>query len=491
MEIERKILNKGLFGLVVAIMLVIIFLPSNSYAASHVISSIANQPITSQMISGNGGASNDPFTVSITVGNVRDRIYPSDIIPSSNYYVQLYKTNQYNGTPSDSMPLNPGVNHVYIKMEAYEGQIQPTFYDVTVTRKLYEDSSTDTRLAKVAGQTIGVSGGLIANPTKVTIIVDSNRSSIRLRDLEALNIEAVMELAVSNSQPWTPVTSIAIPEGLDNKTHVFVRVRSGDGAHYSHYDITVIRRGKVTAADYTYNLNPKTYNGKAQGLAITPKEGFGEVSLIYYNGSQTVPVNAGSYEVKISVSAGQYNVLTNDIVLGTYTINKADIAKSNLKIADMAWTGTQLKPTAMKLNGANTAISTYTTVNAYGANKNIGKGTITITGKGNYVGKRTLTFNIVPKGNAVSKVAVGKKQIKVTWKKVSKAQGATKYQVRYKINGTSAWKTKTYASSKSSATIKSLKKGKKYNVQVRNYKTVSGVTYYSAWSPVKTSKNVK
>jgi hypothetical protein len=39
--------------------------------------------------------------------------------------------------------------------------------------------------------------------------------------------------------------------------------------------------------------------------------------------------------------------------------------------------------------------------------------------------------------------------------------------------------------------VKKLKKGKRYDAQVRVYKTVKGVKYYSAWSKVKTSAKVK
>ncbi|MDR2714505.1 MAG: Ig-like domain-containing protein, partial [Coriobacteriales bacterium] len=101
------------------------------------------------------------------------------------------------------------------------------------------------------------------------------------------------------------------------------------------------------------------------------------------------------------------------------------------------------------------------------------------------------TFKIVPKKNSIKSITAGSKQMKVTWAKVSKAQKVTKYQVRYRIAGTNKWKTKTFAASKGSATIKKLKTNSKYQVQVRSYKTVGSVKYYSAWSKTKTSKKIK
>ena len=48
----------------------------------------------------------------------------------------------------------------------------------------------------------------------------------------------------------------------------------------------------------------------------------------------------------------------------------------------------------------------------------------------------------------------------VTWKKASAAQMVTKYEVRYRVAGTSKWsRPKAAAASKSSLTITKLKKG--------------------------------
>ncbi len=61
-----------------------------------------------------------------------------------------------------------------------------------------------------------------------------------------------------------------------------------------------------------------------------------------------------------------------------------------------------------------------------------------------------------------------------------------KYQVKYRVKGTSTWK-KAYTSD-TSKTIKDLKKGKTYQVKVRAYKKVNGKTYYGKFSDIKTVK---
>jgi hypothetical protein len=160
-------------------------------------------------------------------------------------------------------------------------------------------------------------------------------------------------------------------------------------------------------------------------------------------------------------------------------------------ISDKAYIGKQIKPAVVvTTNGQTLRAGTDYTV-TYGANKNIGKGSVTVTGTGKYKGSKTVSFNVVPQKNSVSKTTVGKRQMKVAWRKVSSAQKVTRYQVRYRVRGTAKWTTKSYASSLSSATIKKLRKGKAYDVQVRSYKTVSGVNYCSVWSATRISGKIK
>ena len=121
--------------------------------------------------------------------------------------------------------------------------------------------------------------------------------------------------------------------------------------------------------------------------------------------------------------------------------------------------------------------------------KSIGKYTVTVTFKGNYSGTKKLTFEIVPAKVALSKLTAGKKQLTATWKTVS---GVTGYEVQYSTSKKftkKTTKTVTIKKAKSkNATIKKLKKGKKYYVKVRAYKTVSGKKIYGAWSSVKNIK---
>jgi uncharacterized repeat protein (TIGR02543 family) len=105
---------------------------------------------------------------------------------------------------------------------------------------------------------------------------------------------------------------------------------------------------------------------------------------------------------------------------------------------------------------------------------------------------------VLPK-TKITKVAVGKRLVKISFKKVAKANKVTKYQLSYRYkNGSkySKWKSKTYTvkyAGKTTATVtlKKLKKGKQYQLRLRAMKTVNAKKYYAPWSAVKLSKQVK
>jgi hypothetical protein len=160
------------------------------------------------------------------------------------------------------------------------------------------------------------------------------------------------------------------------------------------------------------------------------------------------------------------------------------------KISGKAWTGKRIK-SGLKISvsysvGGRPATKALRenvdyNVTGYGKNKNIGKGTVTITGKAGSIYKAaiSLSFKIVPKKPTGLKLKAGKKSLKVTFKKVSKAQKVKTYKVEYRVKGNKKWKSKTVrvkltgkAGKKKTAslTLKKLKSKKTYQVRVYAYK---------------------
>jgi hypothetical protein len=156
------------------------------------------------------------------------------------------------------------------------------------------------------------------------------------------------------------------------------------------------------------------------------------------------------------------------------------------------WTGKQQKPKPTVKAGTKTLKSGADYTVSYGANKNIGKGAVTIKGAGTYKGTNTIPFKIIPQKVTIGKITAGKKLIKVTWKKANAKQKITGYEIQYRQKGVAKWKkAKALTAKKLSYAIKKLRKGKSYQVQVRAYKKVLGTKYYGQWSKAKASKKVK
>ena len=100
---------------------------------------------------------------------------------------------------------------------------------------------------------------------------------------------------------------------------------------------------------------------------------------------------------------------------------------------------------------------------------------------GDYSGKVTKSFKIVPKGTTLSKLGSAKKSFTAKWKKQS---GITGYQIQYSTKSNfSGAKTLTIKNAKTlTKTVSKLYAKKVYYVKVRTYKTVSGTHYMSKWS---------
>lgn len=162
-----------------------------------------------------------------------------------------------------------------------------------------------------------------------------------------------------------------------------------------------------------------------------------------------------------------------------------------LKLSATAYTynGKVRKPSVAVKAGEKTFSGSEFAVKYSGGCKKVGKYSVTVTMKGKYTGKRTVTFRINPKGTAVQKLTKGRKQMKVTWK-AQKTQ-VSGYRIQYSTSSKFKKDThiKTVKSYKTkSLKVKKLKAKKKYYVRIQTYKTVGGIKYYSGWSKAKSVK---
>ena len=147
------------------------------------------------------------------------------------------------------------------------------------------------------------------------------------------------------------------------------------------------------------------------------------------------------------------------------------------------YTGKAIKPSVtVKIGSKKLTTKSYTV--SYSDNKNVGKGYITIKGKGSYTGTIKKGFYIQPKAVSSLKATAYSTKIKLSW---SKATGAKGYQVYQYENG--SWK-KLPSVSGTSCTITDLDSVTTYKFRVRPYAKVGSKTIFGEYKTVSKSTTI-
>lgn len=176
-------------------------------------------------------------------------------------------------------------------------------------------------------------------------------------------------------------------------------------------------------------------------------------------------------------------VETADIpALSPKSISSATVS---LSIATCSFDGKVKTPSVTVKLGSTALRNGIDYVVSYRNNKNVGKATVVITGKGLYAGTITRTFVINPAKQEIQKLTAKSKGFYIDYA----AKGhATGYEIQYATNSSFSGAKKTVITSNKTdkVTVSKLSGNKKYYVRVRTYTTVNGIKYYGAWSAVKT-----
>jgi hypothetical protein len=260
--------------------------------------------------------------------------------------------------------------------------------------------------------------------------------------------------------------------------------------------------GTYTAgAPVTITAGPATAGQRFKQWTITPAVTFTDGT------SATSPTAKFAMPSQAVTATATYEPIPKDVIAETKKdkegrpiltadptpsapLNLTDMAGKSIATSAKAWTGKQIQSgLTIKVSYVISGkVVTKTlragvdyTVTKTGTNKNIGKATVTITGKPGsaFTGTKTIAFNILPAKPTALKLKAGAKSLTVSWKKNSKAQKIATYKVEYRIKGASKWIAKTVkvkltgkdAKVKTaSLTLKNLKAKKTYEVRVYAYK---------------------
>lgn len=257
--------------------------------------------------------------------------------------------------------------------------------------------------------------------------------------------------------------------------------------------VTVIGIGKYTGTkESTFKINKATYDmsnvkfegatviydGKSHSIIATGLPT--GVNVTYKDNNKT---NVGAYTV-IAVFTGDYtNYNTISDMTATLKINSKNISSVSISsIGNQIYTGKDLKPSVTVKDGTITLKDGTDYTVSCTNNKNTGKATVTITGKGNYTGTKTTIFNIIPSQVKSFKTKSQKeKEITLQWTK--NGGNVTGYKL-YQYNS----KTKKWyyvgKTSNTNYTIKKLTAGTNHKFKIRAYTTIDNKQYFGDYSSV-------
>lgn len=314
---------------------------------------------------------------------------------------------------------------------------------------------------------------------------------IQSRSIASVNTGNISS-AVYNGKAQTPAVSVKdgsakLREGTDYTITYSNNINAGQASvavrGTGNYTGTVTRNFTIVPADINRlsygSISTKIYNDKAQypDIRVTNagtvlKKGK-DYTLSYSNHK-----NVGTAAVTIT-GKGNYT----GRAVKYFKISKRGVNTLNIsRVSKRTYTGRSIKPSVSVKYGSKLLKRNADYTLSYGKNKNTGKATVKVTGKGNYTGSVTKTFYIVPRKTKIT-YAKSKKSRKLTIK-YKKAAGASGYEIAYRKKGSKSYKYRR--TGKRSYTLSKLSRKKSYQVKVRAYKNVGKTRYYGSYSSQKT-----
>ena len=246
---------------------------------------------------------------------------------------------------------------------------------------------------------------------------------------------------------------------------------------YKGFYIDWAQKGSATGYDVEYSVNANMSGAVSKHLTANKPD---TLTVSGLSGDKVYYVRVRSYT---NVNGKVYYGAWSDIK-SIKTANN-DITKATVSgISTKAFTGKAITQNVTVKVG-NTVLKNGTDYTvSYSNNKNVGKATVKITGKGKYGGVITKTFKINPAKQEIQKLTAKSKAFFVDWAQKGSATG---YEIQYATNSkfTGAKKVTITNNKTDKTTVSKLSANKKYYVRVRSYTTVGGTKYYGAWSAVK------
>lgn len=233
------------------------------------------------------------------------------------------------------------------------------------------------------------------------------------------------------------------------------------------------------------------------GVAVGKKEGSSTVTATMDDGTKysftvvvrkdtTIFPTPAPTETPASPAATTAPATASAVAVNDNTINLI------LSPSEYTYDGTNKKPAVTVLdvsNGQNKNVDAANYEIEYAsACSEVGSYPVTLKFKGAYTGTVTKNYSINPSPCTDVKAKGKKKKLNVSWRNTSGIVAGYEVQYSRKESFDGAANPKKVAAGTTSTVIKRLKKGKRYYVRVRCYKTIDENTFYSDWMVVQSGR---
>ena len=246
---------------------------------------------------------------------------------------------------------------------------------------------------------------------------------------------------------------------------------AGEGGYTGRIELTfeivpeIVSEKDISGCTATLVATSCTYTGTAQTPGVTVKDG----ATTLKNGTDYTV----SYANNTKVGTATVMITGKGNYTGSRSLTFAIMAKNISactvsKIANELYTGKALKPSLTVKDGGTTLKKDTDYTISYADNKKAGKATVTVTGKGNYTGSKTVNFTIIKIVSGVKAASAGYNSVNVSWKKVSGVAGYKVYRAGSKNGSYKCVKT-VKGDENTNYKDGKLTTGKTYYYQVRPY----------------------
>ena len=246
---------------------------------------------------------------------------------------------------------------------------------------------------------------------------------------------------------------------------------AGEGGYTGRIELTfeivpeIVSEKDISGCTATLVATSCTYTGTAQTPGVTVKDG----ATTLKNGTDYTVSYANNTKVGTAtvMITGKGNYTGSRSL--TFAITAKNISACTVsKIANELYTGKALKPSLTVKDGGTTLKKDTDYTISYADNKKAGKATVTVTGKGNYTGSKTVNFTIIKIVSGVKAASAGYNSVNVSWKKVSGVAGYKVYRAGSKNGSYKCVKT-VKGDENTNYKDGKLTTGKTYYYQVRPY----------------------